>query len=112
MGGDVMDHIREQRSLLADREAKLLIWLARRMPQQVTSDALSLVGLLSMLAAAASFVAIRHTPWGAALLVAALAANWFGDSLDGTLARVRNRSEEHTSELQSHSFISYAVFCL
>ena len=22
------------------------------------------------------------------------------------------RSEEHTSELQSHSFISYAVFCL
>jgi phosphatidylglycerophosphate synthase len=86
-----MDHIREHRSLLADREAKLLIWLARRMPQQVTSDALSLVGLLSMLAAAASFVAIRHTPWGAALLVAALAANWFGDSLDGTLARVRNQ---------------------
>src|ERR1051325_6579060 len=91
MGGDVMDHIREQRSLLADREAKLLIWLARRMPQQVTSDALSLVGLLSMLAAAASFVAIRHTPWGAVALVAALAANWFGDSLDGTLARVRNQ---------------------
>ena len=26
--------------------------------------------------------------------------------------KILQRSEEHTSELQSHSFISYAVFCL
>ena len=31
----------------------------------------------------------------------------FGDG-----KQMRDRSEEHTSELQSHSFISYAVFCL
>ena len=30
----------------------------------------------------------------------------------GAIKKAINRSEEHTSELQSHSFISYAVFCL
>src|ERR1051326_2061897 len=36
---------------------------------------------------------------------------WFGDE-DVTRLAPHKRNEEHTSELQSHSFISYAVFCL
>jgi archaetidylinositol phosphate synthase len=84
-----MVHTREHRSLLADAEKHLLIALARRLPPWIGSDHLTLLGLLSMLAAGAAFAAIPATPWGAAVFVLALAANWFGDSLDGTLARVR-----------------------
>jgi len=86
-----MDHIREHRSLTADLERWLLIAIARRLPSWVTSDQLTLLGLLSMAAAALAFVAIPRTPWGVAALIAGLASNWFGDSLDGTLARVRNQ---------------------
>src|ERR1043165_4175799 len=86
-----MDHVREHRSLLAGAEQRLLVSLARRLPAWVTSDRLSLVGLAAMPAAAAGFMAIPRTPWGAATVAAALAMNWFGDSLDGTVARVRRQ---------------------
>lgn len=83
-------HVREHRSVLAEGEKRLLIWLANRMPHWVTSDHLTLLGLASMLLAGLGFVAARRSPWGLAVVVVALALNWFGDSLDGTLARVRN----------------------
>ena len=44
-----------------------------------------------MIAAGAAFAAVRITPWAGAGVIAALAANWFGDSLDGTVARVRDQ---------------------
>ncbi len=87
-----MDHMREHRSLLASAEKQLLIAIARRLPPWVSSDHLTLIGLLSMPAAGLAFAAIRTTPWIAAAFVLALAANWFGDSLDGTLARVRRQA--------------------
>src|SRR5947208_5990592 len=46
---------------------------------------------MSMPAAGLAFAAIRAAPWIAAAFMLALAANWFGDSLDGTLARVRRQ---------------------
>ena len=55
----------------------------------MSSDHLTLLGLLAMPAAGLAFAAIPIAPWSAALFAAALAVNWFGDSLDGTLARVR-----------------------
>jgi len=42
-------------------------------------------------AAGASFAAFRWTPWAATAVVVSLAANWFGDSLDGTVARVQRQ---------------------
>src|SRR2546427_4522850 len=86
-----MEHIREHRSLLADAERRLLIAIARRLPPWINSDHLTVVGLLSMPLAAVAFTNIPAAPWSAAAFVLALAANWFGDSLDGTLARVRNQ---------------------
>jgi phosphatidylglycerophosphate synthase len=86
-----MDHIREHKSLLASAEKQLLIAIARRLPAWLSSDHLTLLGLLAMPAAGLAFSAIPHAPWSAALVAAALAANWFGDSLDGTLARVRRQ---------------------
>src|SRR5438309_208704 len=86
-----MDHTRENCSFLAEPERRLLTAIARRMPAAINSDHLTLLGLVSMPIAGAAFALIPRTPWAAATFVAALAANWFGDSLDGTLARVRNR---------------------
>jgi archaetidylinositol phosphate synthase len=84
-------HRRDHRSLLAAAEKRALVWMAERLPRWVTSDQLSTLGLVSMAAAGGAFAALQLTPMAAFAFVAALAANWFGDSLDGTLARVRDQ---------------------
>jgi phosphatidylglycerophosphate synthase len=82
-------HTREHRSLLAKPERRLLIWIAGRLPRWIGSDHLTLLGLLSMPAAGLAFAAIQTSWWNVAAFILALGVNWFGDSLDGTLARVR-----------------------
>ena len=82
-------HRREPHSILAAAEGRLLHAIAERLPAFVTSDRLTLLSLASMLLSAAAFAFVPGRPAAAAAVVGALAANWFGDSLDGTLARVR-----------------------
>jgi phosphatidylglycerophosphate synthase len=84
-------HTRENLSVLARSEERALIWIARRLPLSVNSDHLSALGLVAMAAGGLSFAAYPLTQWAALGVVLSLAANWFGDSLDGTVARVRNR---------------------
>jgi len=84
-------HVRENLSILARSEKRLLVWMAMRLPRAINSDHLSLLGLVAMAGAGLSFAAFRITPWAAAGVTAWMVANWFGDSLDGTLARVRNQ---------------------
>jgi archaetidylinositol phosphate synthase len=86
-----VDHTREHRSLLASTERRLLLAIAARLPRWLNSDHLTLLGLLSMPAAGLAFASIGTSSWGPAAVAAALLLNWFGDSLDGTLARVRDR---------------------
>jgi archaetidylinositol phosphate synthase len=80
--------VREHNSVLADSEKRLLIWMAKRLPAWVNSDHLTFIGSAAMLGIGACFWA-----GGGALLmvIPLLAVNWFGDSLDGTLARVRRQ---------------------
>jgi archaetidylinositol phosphate synthase len=85
------DAERKQVSLLAAAEKRTLIWLAQRMPAWVNSDHLTLLGFAAMLAAGLSYWTARYDRRALLVVIAALAVNWFGDSLDGTLARVRNR---------------------
>jgi archaetidylinositol phosphate synthase len=85
-----MDHIRDHRSVLARAEKRLLVYIAARLPAAITSDHLTFLALVAMVGAGAAFAAIHAAWWSAGLFVLALAANWFGDSLDGTVARVRN----------------------
>ena len=87
----VSEHVREHRSALAGLEKRILIWLAVRLPRWATPDHLTLLGLGAMLAAGLAYWAARWKPGALMLAVVALALNWFGDSLDGTLARVRNQ---------------------
>jgi phosphatidylglycerophosphate synthase len=82
-------HVRDNNGLLADVERRALVWMAQRMPRRINSDHLSALGLSAMLGSGLSFAAFALTPWAAWGVVLSLALNWFGDSLDGTLARVR-----------------------
>src|SRR5437868_5429433 len=86
-----MDHTRDYRSALADAEKRLLIRIAHTLPEFISSDHLTALALTSMLAAGPAFATIPRTGWAAAAFIILLALNWFGDSLDGTLARVRHR---------------------
>ena len=81
---------RIQESFTAAAEKKVLLWLAARMPARVNSDHLTLLGFAAMFFAGASYALARWNAAGLLLAIFFLALNWFGDSLDGTLARVRN----------------------
>src|SRR5229473_4040247 len=85
------DAVREQTSILAPLEKAALKGLARRMPGWVNSDHLSVLGLVGMLGAGACYAASKQNPLMLHLVNVFIFLNWFGDSLDGTLARYRNR---------------------
>jgi archaetidylinositol phosphate synthase len=76
-------------SVLAPAERRVLRYLALRMPRRVNSDHLTVLALAAMAGAGLSFWMASFTPIGLWLVPVFLALNWFGDSLDGTLARVR-----------------------
>ena len=82
-------HTRINTGVLAAAEKRTLIWIAQRLPRWVNSDHLTLLALASMALAGAAFWASRYWLPALGIVVAALALNWFGDSLDGTVARVR-----------------------
>ena len=82
---------RVHRALTASAEKRALTWLAARAPAWVTSDQLTGLGLVSQIAAGIFYALARYrieTLW---LVIVCLALNWLGDSLDGTLARVRRQ---------------------
>ena len=81
---------RIQTSIINGIERRTLIWLAKRMPRWVTSDMLTIVGVLGSAMIAAGFILTNYSINWLWLSSAGLVVNWFGDSLDGTLARVRN----------------------
>ena len=76
-------------SLLAAVEKRCLIWMARRIPAPINSDHLTLLAGAAMLAAGICYWIGASSPAALIAAVVLLAVNWFGDSLDGTLARVR-----------------------
>jgi phosphatidylglycerophosphate synthase len=88
---DAVTHVRDQGSVLSRAEKRLLVWIAIRLPPWVSPDHLTALGGLSMLLAGLAFWAARYDRRALAAVIPCLVLNWLGDSLDGTLARVRNR---------------------
>jgi archaetidylinositol phosphate synthase len=82
---------RVHRSILAAAEKRALVWMAERMPAWVNSDHLTVVGFAAQIAIGACYALAAHDRRMLLAAVVCLAVNWFGDSLDGTLARVRQR---------------------
>ncbi len=82
------------------------------MPAWVNADHLTVLGLVAMLLAGASYWAASRNSLALLGVVVALALNWFGDSLDGTLARVRNHQRprygwyvDHVIDIIGTSFL-------
>jgi archaetidylinositol phosphate synthase len=82
---------RELNGVTASVEKKALLWLAARTPAWVHPDHLTGLGLLAMLMAGLAYRWSAETPALLHLVNVALVMNWLGDSLDGTLARFRDR---------------------
>ncbi|MBQ6437603.1 MAG: CDP-alcohol phosphatidyltransferase family protein [Bacteroidales bacterium] len=83
--------VRIQTSLLNGVEKKVLLWLAKRQPKWVDPDFLTLIGFIGALVIAAGYILSNCNAnylWLASL---GFVINWYGDSLDGTLARYRKR---------------------
>ena len=76
-------------ALTASVEKRVLVWMAERAPGWVTSDGLTLLGLGAQVGAGLSYAMVRWDRrwlWG---VMGCIVLNWVGDSLDGTVARVR-----------------------
>ena len=82
---------RDQQSFLAPLEKRSLIWMAQRAPRWINSDHLTVLGLAALFGAGLSYWWAQSNSAGLYAVIVCLAVNWLGDSLDGTLARVRNR---------------------
>lgn len=83
--------LRINRSLTATAERRLLEHLARHTPPAITSDHLTILGLSAQIAAGLFYALSRIHPLALLAVSACIILNWLGDSLDGTLARVRHQ---------------------
>ena len=82
--------LRIHRSLTASLEKRLLTSLAAHTPRRITSDHLTLLALISQIAAGLFYALARNHPLALLVVNLCIILNWLGDSLDGTLARVRH----------------------
>ena len=103
---------RIQESITSGLERRALLGLAARMPLWVISDHLTLLGFVAMSLAGASYLLARRHPVGLLLATVCLALNWFGDSLDGTLARVRNQQRPRYGFYVDHMADSFGALFL
>ena len=103
---------RLQESLLAGLEKRLLVWMAGRTPAWINSDHLTALGFAAQLLTGLSYALARsHRCW----LIGAsgfLALNWLGDSLDGTLARVRRQQRPRYGFYVDHILDSIGAVAL
>lgn len=103
---------RELTGLTAGVEARVLAWLAARTPAWVGPDHLTTLGLLgSLLAGFGYALSARDLQWLHAVNLA-LALNWLGDSLDGTLARFRRCERPHYGFYLDHMTDAFGVVFL
>jgi archaetidylinositol phosphate synthase len=104
---------RSSTGLLNTIERRVLIWLAHRIPAHINSDHLTSIGLISMVLVGVCFAASSRLPQALYGVPLFLAFNWFGDSLDGTLARVRGHQRPRYGFYVDHVLDTFgALFVL
>jgi archaetidylinositol phosphate synthase len=111
-GTEFRDAKRQQESLLAAQEKKALVWMAERMPRWINSDHLTILGAIGMLLTGIAYAMARWNRHAVLLATFALFLNWFGDSLDGTLARVRNHLRPRYGFYVDHVIDSFGAAVL
>jgi archaetidylinositol phosphate synthase len=103
---------RVQRSLVARVEKRVLVWLAERTPPAIHSDHLTLLGLGAQVMAGASYALAGANRLWLVAGIGFLALNWLGDSLDGTLARVRQNQRPRYGFYVDHIMDSFGAVAL
>ena len=112
MGQEKAERI--QTSFLNAVEKKALIWLAHRQPRWVTSDMLTYLGMIGAAVCALGYALSNWNIYWLWLSSLGLFINWYGDSLDGTLARVRQTQRPVYGFFIDHSLDAIAIcfFCI
>ncbi len=103
---------REQESLFAPLEKRLLVRMAHATPRAINSDHLTLLGFVAMFFAGLCYWLARWNKYMLLAVIFWLAVNWLGDSLDGTLARVRNRQRPRYGFYVDHITDAFGTFFL
>lgn len=106
------DMRRVQESWVAAIEKKALLWLAALTPQWIGPDYLTLLGLAAQIGAGLCYALARWNKYALLGAILFLALNWLGDSLDGTLARVRQRLRPRYGFYVDHMVDTFGALAL
>jgi phosphatidylglycerophosphate synthase len=109
---DFRQAMRVQGSFLAAAERRVLALLAERMPSWVNSDHLTVLGFTAQIATGVCYALAAHDRRMLLAAIVCLAVNWFGDSLDGTLARVRQQQRPRYGFYVDHIIDSIGAVAL
>jgi len=103
---------REQNGFLTALEKRTLHWMVERIPPWINSDHLTALSFLAMIFAGVSYsLSASHSKYLYAASVCII-VNWFGDSLDGTLARYRNKLRPRYGFYVDHILDTFSTFFL
>jgi archaetidylinositol phosphate synthase len=103
---------RVQESWVAAHEKRALVWLAARTPRRIGSDHLTALGLAAQIGAGACYAIAAWNRYALLGVISCLALNWLGDSLDGTLARVRQQLRPRYGFYVDHMVDSFGALAL
>jgi phosphatidylglycerophosphate synthase len=105
---------RVNQALTASMEKRVLHWMAERAPRWLSSDQLTVLGLSAQVGAGVFYALSRYNRYALLLVIVCVALNWLGDSMDGTLARVRRQQRPRYGFYVDHMvdiFGSVALMC-
>jgi archaetidylinositol phosphate synthase len=103
---------RVQDSWVASAEKRVLLWLAARTPAWIGPDHLTALGLAAQIGAGLTYALARWNKYGLLGVIVCLALNWLGDSLDGSLARLRRQLRPRYGFYVDHMVDSFGALAL
>src|SRR5436305_455884 len=109
---DFVSAVRVHNALTATIEKRVLIWMAQRLPSAIHPDHLTGLALVAQILAGVAYALASHDRRAFWLVNFFLALNWFGDSLDGTLARIRDQQRPRYGFYVDHIADSFGALAL
>jgi len=110
--GPFPDMLRVQESWLAAAERRALLWMAARTPDRTGPDHLTVLGFIAQIGAGVCYALAAWNRWALLGVIVCLGLNWLGDSLDGTLARVRQRLRPRYGFYVDHMVDTFGALAL
>ncbi len=103
---------RNNHSFLAQSEQKLIRWILPRIPAQTTSLHLTAFGMFGSFAGAVALIGCDWSHLWLPIVALGISINWFGDSLDGALARFRDEERPRFGFLVDHTCDLFSTIML